>query len=89
MSAVWMVDATPTRQHLQALAWQGFPASWIADRIGMARNGVIAIRNGNRPMVRPYTARAIARLHAELRDANPADHGITQQDATRARGWIP
>lgn len=87
MSAVHLVDATPARQQLQALTAQGFPAVWIADRLGMARNGVIAIRNGQRAMVRPYTATAIARLHTHLRGADPADHGITQQGATRARGW--
>lgn len=88
MSGVWMVDATPARQQLRELAAWGFPAAWIADRLGMGRSGVIAIRNGNRPMTHPYTARAIARLHNELAGANPADHGISKQAITRTQ-WLP
>ena len=93
MSAVHLVDATVARQQLRHLAAQGFPAVWIADRLGMGRSGVIDIRSGQRPMIRPYTALAIERLHAHLKDANPADHGITRQGASKTqylatdRGW--
>lgn len=86
MSAPWVVDAAPARQQLRALTGQGFPGVWIADRIGMARTGLIAIRSGKRPMIRPYTARAINRLHTQLQGADPADYGITQHGITKARG---
>jgi hypothetical protein len=83
-----LIDATPTREHLRELATGGFPAVWIADRIGMSRNSIIAIRSGRQKRVRSYAARAIARLHAELQGANPTDHGITKHAATIA-GWLP
>lgn len=83
-----LVDATPARQQLRDLASGGFPAAWIADRIGMARNSIIAIRGGRQKRVHSYAARTIARLHAELQGANPLDHGITRQGATIA-GWMP
>lgn len=83
-----MVDATPARQQLRDLAAWGFPATWIADRLGMTRTSVYAIRNGNRTTIHPYVARTIARLHTQLQDANPADHGVTKHGATAAR-WLP
>lgn len=83
-----LIDAAPARQQLRDLAAQGFPAVWIADRIGMSRNSIIAIRGDRQKRVHSYAARAIARLHAELQGANPTDHGITKQGATIA-GWLP
>jgi hypothetical protein len=83
-----LVDAAPAREQLRDLATGGFPAVWIANRIGMSRNSIIAIRSGRQKRVRTYAARAIARLHAELQGANPTDHGITKQGATIA-GWLP
>lgn len=94
MSAVWLVDASTARDQLRELAAQGFTATWIADRIGMARTGLGAIRSGTRPMVHPYTALAISRLHRRLHGANPADYGISQHGITKARnlpvarGWV-
>lgn len=88
-----VVDAATTRLMLRHLAARGFHAAFIADRIGMARNGVIAIRSGSRRTIHPYTARVIGRLYSELRDADPADHGITPRSAKRTRslprrrGW--
>ena len=88
-----VVDAAPARRMLRHLAAQGFHAAFVADRIGMARNGVIAIRSGTRATVHPYTARTIARLHAELHNADPVAYGITPRSAKRTRslprrrGW--
>lgn len=93
MSAIWMVDATPSRQQLRELAGQGFPAAWIANRLGLGRKTVVDIRSGIRPMVLTYTARAINRLHTELQGADPTDHGVSRQAASNAqslplaRGW--
>jgi hypothetical protein len=94
VSAPWVVDAAPARDQLRDLAGWGFPAGWVATRLGMARNGVVAIRSGNRPMIRPYTALAISRLHAQYQNADPCDHGISRQAASNAqglplsRGWV-
>lgn len=88
-----VVDAATARIMLRHLAARGFHAAYIAGRIGMARNGVIAIRSGRRRTIHPYTQRAIARLHTELANANPVDHGITPRSAKRTRslprrrGW--
>lgn len=87
------VDASTARRMLRHLAARGFHAAYIAGRIGMARNGVIAIRSGQRHTIYPYTARAISRLYAELREADPADYGIRPLSSHRTcslpqrRGW--
>lgn len=88
-----VVDATTARLMLRHLAARGFHAAYLTQRVGMARNGIIAIRSGQRRTIHPYTERAITRLHAELRDADPADYGITPRSAKRTRslparrGW--
>jgi hypothetical protein len=83
-----LVDATPACDQLRDLATGGFPAVWIADRIGVSRNSIIAIRGGRRARIHPYTAAAIARLHDRLADTNPADHGVTKHGTTVSQ-WLP
>lgn len=88
-----LADAAPARDRLRELACRGFHAGYLADRIGMARAGVIAIRLGARRRIYPYTDRAITRVHRELCGTDPADCGIRRADITRTwslavqHGW--
>jgi hypothetical protein len=85
------IDATGTHRRTQALIALGFPATYIAGRIGMSPNHFSEFMR--RPQVTAENARAIRSLYDELAMKNPAAYGIVPGSITRARrmaeanGW--
>ncbi|WP_426568138.1 hypothetical protein [Streptomyces canus] len=79
------VDGTGTRRRLQALIAGGWPQSQLARRLRMLPGnfGVLLFRND--AGVLPGTARAVAALYDELWRADPLEHGVHAQAASRAR----
>lgn len=87
------VDAAPARDHLRDLAVRGFSLAFLADRIGMSRGALGAIRRGERPRTSPYVARCVDRVHRELTGTTSADHHVPEGPAAVTRliaarnGW--
>lgn len=87
------VDATGTRRRLQALAFMGWNASNLAQRVGIDRSHIHKLMS--RSHVRVSTARAVRAVFEELAiQSPPADTRYERMAVTRtrrdaeARGWV-
>ncbi|MFF3847997.1 hypothetical protein [Streptomyces sp. NPDC002328] len=79
------VDGTGTRRRLQALIAGGWPQAQLARRLGMIPGNFGALLHANAAGVLPGTARSVAALYDELWRADPLEHGVHPQAASRAR----
>ncbi|NUP47266.1 MAG: hypothetical protein HOW97_08125 [Catenulispora sp.] len=92
-----LVDATPARQQLRELVARGWPVTHIAQHIDTPHTTIVNIYIGRGSRTNRYLARAIARAHEELIDADPATCGVRTHLSRRARrsaalhgwGWQP
>lgn len=90
------IDAAGTWRRLQALAVAGWTAKEIGLRIGLHPTYVAYVMAGNGGgQVAIRTAELVRRIHRELWNQRPEDHGIPGHIADRARasarkkGWHP
>lgn len=77
------VDATGTLRRLRALVAGGFPQAQLGQRIDVTPGNFWALMQQDQVSVR--RALSVRALYAELWNADPADHGVTAQAASRAR----
>jgi len=86
-----IVDATPTRRRLQALAVNGWPMKALGPHIGVSPATVNRLTLQKR--VFRVTAEAVAATYLRLANQNPADHGVPAASIERSRrradreGW--
>lgn len=79
------VDAAGTVRRLQALVAAGWPMERLGPRISISCNTVRALIRQDRCFGR--TADAVIRVYDELKNENPADHGIGQRAITQSRNY--
>lgn len=90
-----LVDATPSRRRLQALAVQGFPIPYIAGQVDMVKPALVDLRSGARSNTLVSCSVKIRLVHDELWDADPLELGIparsvnTAKSCARRGGWLP
>ncbi|HLS03092.1 MAG TPA: hypothetical protein VK054_14140, partial [Beutenbergiaceae bacterium] len=80
------VEATGTCRRLQALAVMGWPATVIAEHVGVTRETLRAITHGERHRVLRATAQAVMQVFGDLCMAvgpNPATATIAKR-----KGWV-
>ncbi|MFD5514102.1 hypothetical protein ACFWIB_41380 [Streptomyces sp. NPDC127051] len=70
---------------LQELAEQGWPASYLAARLGTSTQTIAAIRARKRPRIALSLDQAIQRCHGELTTSTPAEYGIAAHRSRRAQ----
>jgi hypothetical protein len=80
-----VVDATGTIRRLRALVAAGFPMQHLGPRISLSCRTVRALIRQERVYGR--TAEAVDRLFEELKNENPAKHGIDRRSISRARSY--
>jgi hypothetical protein len=89
-----LIDATTAQRQLRELAADGFPLTFLADRLGVSPQGLGGIRSGRQQRSQPYTLHSIHRLHRTLHGTMPAQHGVPEGIAATTRliaargGWI-
>lgn len=84
-----LVPALGTRRRLQALAFMGYPVSWLSARIGVGTAATWRLLHGRSTQCEAatYTAvKALYRSHA-LRPHDGARADLTRRTA-RANGWL-
>lgn len=90
-----LVDATPSRRRLQALAVQGFPVPYLAQEVDMVKPALVDLRSGMRSNTLVSCSVKIRLVHDELWDADPLALGIparsvnTAKGCARRGGWFP
>jgi len=90
-----LVDATPSRRRLQALAVQGFPVSYVAREVDMVKPALVDLRSGARGNTLVSCSVKIRLVHEELWDADPLALGIpprsvnTAKSCAQRNGWFP
>lgn len=80
-----LTDLLLTVRQIHALAADGFPIKYVAERLG--RDATNLSRIMRQSHVEVGTARAIAALFTELAGTNPAAAGISARNVTYARNW--
>lgn len=90
-----LVDVTPSRRRLQALAVQGFPLSYIAPQVDMGKAVLMSIRSGLKDFTLVSCSVKIRLAHEELWDEDPMEHDIlvrsvnTAKSCAQRNGWLP
>ncbi|MEU4097925.1 hypothetical protein [Streptomyces sp. NPDC026673] len=79
-----MTDATHAAAILNALAAAGWPATYLAARLGISTQTIAAIRDQRRPHLRIPLDQRIRRLYPTLAGSSPAAAGIPPRDIARA-----
>lgn len=80
-----LTDLLLTARQIHALAADGFPIKYVAERLG--RDATNLSRIMRQSHVEVGTARAIAALFTELAGTDPAAAGISSRNAAYARNW--
>lgn len=88
-------DATGARRRLQALAVQGFPLSFVKDRIGAKESTLNVVRSGVRTRILISRIVKIREVHEMFWDTDPLSLEIGQRESSIAQasarrgGWLP
>lgn len=88
------VDALGTRRRLQGLAWQGWPTSELASRLGVNESALSKLRSGTAKHAEVRTAIAVRELTARLEYQPPPKH-VRRRDISAVKnlaaknGWAP
>lgn len=90
-----MQDPTGTQRRLQALRADGWPLTPLAASLGVTIEAVSELSRVPRKGVYRTTHLEVKAMYEKLRDADPADHGVTEEGSTRSilharrKGWAP
>ncbi|WP_158718058.1 hypothetical protein [Streptomyces sp. NRRL F-2664] len=79
-----LVPATTSAGCLRELAERGWPASFLAARLGTSTQTIAAVRNGKRPRIALALDQAIQHFHRHLVESIPAEYGIAAHRSRRA-----
>ncbi|WP_420082966.1 hypothetical protein ACN6AT_39480 (plasmid) [Streptomyces sp. JL4002] len=79
-----LVPSTTSAGCLRELAERGWPASFLAARLGTSTQTIAAVRNGIRPRIALALDQAIQHCHQELAGSVPAEYGIASHRSRRA-----
>ncbi|MFB7293592.1 hypothetical protein [Actinacidiphila glaucinigra] len=79
-----LTDAAHAAAILNALAAAGWPATYLAARLGISTQAIAAIRDHKRPQLRIPLDQAICRLYPRLAGTSPAAAGIPPGTIARA-----
>ncbi|MDX2707786.1 helix-turn-helix domain-containing protein [Streptomyces sp. PA03-6a] len=82
-----MTDAAHAAAILNALAAAGWPATHLADRLGISPQTIAAIRDQRRPHLRIPIDQDIRRLYPRLANTSPAAAGIPPGTIARALAY--
>ena len=89
------VEGAGTRRRLQVLVAGGWPQAQLAPRLDMGPGNFGTLIHAEGVEVLAATARSVTALYEQLWRADPVEHGVTLQAASRARnqaranGWAP
>lgn len=81
----YLTPSTGTIRRVQALMATGWPQGYLAGRLGVTNRRISDLLSRDR--VTATTAESIAALYNELRDQDPAIHGVKQQTLTLVRNY--
>src|SRR5690606_32332674 len=92
---VTRVDATATLRRLQGLVADGFPQSWLGQRLSRDLAHLNYTLKAKPKVIDPEFASEVEQLYRKYAGANPAEHGVTPRNSAyartvaRKREWAP
>jgi hypothetical protein len=92
---VTRVDATGTLRRIQALVADGFPQSWMGERLSRDLAHLNYTLKAKPETIVPEFASEVEQFYRKYAGTNPQDHGVTPRNSAyartvaRKRGWAP
>lgn len=79
------LDRTPTARRLRAMWADGFPVSWLADRVSTQQRYVADVIHGRTAYSHHSFAERVGRIYATFEGVSPESCGIPQRSIALAR----